>query len=184
MSLDRNGWRVGAMALVVCLIGCGKGSGGSNDPKQDPKDQALPVEVTTIARGGIEATFRNSTHLEAEEEVKVFARTANRVTELLVEEGDQVKKDQVLLRLDNDIQKTASAKAQVSLDKAREEFEREKALFDQKLVSEQVFNDTKHSSCDSLNSPSRTLNANSNTPRCARPLPARSASGWSNMAIS
>jgi membrane fusion protein (multidrug efflux system) len=104
----------------------------------------LPVEVTTLARGGIEATIRNSTHLEAEEEVKVFARTANRVTELLVEEGAEVKKDQVLLRLDNDIQKTAYTKAEASLAKGREEFEREKALFEQKLVSEQVFNNSKH----------------------------------------
>jgi membrane fusion protein, multidrug efflux system len=144
MNLDCNCWRAGAIALAVCLTGCGKGSGSANDPKQDVKDQALPVEVTTLARGGIEATLRNSTHLEAEEEVKVFARTANRVTELLVEEGDQVKKDQILLRLDNDIQKTAAAKAQASLEKAREEFEREKALFEQKLVSEQVFNDAKH----------------------------------------
>ena len=140
--------RIPRLAVVVAgalwLLGCHKGPADGKDAKKDAKDDALPVEVATLVRGGIEATLRNSTHLEAEEEVKVFARTANRVTELLVEEGDDVKKDQVLLRLDDDIQKTAYAKAQSSLEKAREEFEREKALFDQKLVSEQVFNDSKH----------------------------------------
>jgi membrane fusion protein, multidrug efflux system len=144
MNLHRIA-RFGAVVMVLgCLSGCHKGPADTKDAKKDAKDDALPVEVTTLARGGIEATLRNSTHLEAEEEVKVFARTANRVTELLVEEGDEVKKDQVLLRLDDDIQKTAYTKAQSSLEKAREEFEREKALFDQKLVSEQVFNDSKH----------------------------------------
>src|SRR6185503_2535438 len=96
-----------AVAAVVssCLLGCQKGPADSKDQAKDNKDQAVPVEVTAILRGGIEATIKSSTHLEAEEEVKVFARTANRVTALLVEEGDEVKKDQVLLRLENDIQK-------------------------------------------------------------------------------
>jgi len=132
-----------SVAVAVCLVGCRKGPADAKDTKKDAKDEALSVEVTAIARGGIEATLKNSTHLEAEEEVKVFARTANRVTDLLVEEGDVVKKDQVLLRLDNDIQKTAFGKAQSSLDKALQEFEREKALFEQKLISEQVFNNAK-----------------------------------------
>jgi membrane fusion protein (multidrug efflux system) len=127
------------MALVVS--GCHKGPAVGKDQAKDAKDQAVPVEVAAISRGEIEATIKSSTHLEAEEEVKVFARTVNRVTDLLVEEGDEVKKDQVLLRLENDIQKTAYGKAQVKLEKAREEFDRQKALFAQKLVSEQVFND-------------------------------------------
>ena len=143
-----NQYRMVGLAVMaaasLCLFGCNKGPTGGKDAKKEATDDALPVEVVTLSRGGIEATIRNSTPLEAEEEVKVFARTANRVTELLVEEGDVVKKDQILLRLDNDIQKTAYTKAEASLAKGREEFEREKALFEQKLVSEQVFNSTKH----------------------------------------
>jgi membrane fusion protein, multidrug efflux system len=144
MNFYRNARLAVATMVIACFVGCHRGPADGKDAKKDAKVDALPVEVTTLTRGAIEATLRNSTHLEAEEEVKVFARTANRVTELLVEEGDMVKKGQVLLRLDDDIQKTAYSKAQASLDKAREEFEREKALFDQKLVSEQVFNDAKH----------------------------------------
>jgi membrane fusion protein, multidrug efflux system len=129
------------VVVFICVTGCRKGSADAQDQKKENKDQAVPVEVASISRGEIEATIKNSTHLEAEEEVKVFARTANRVTELLVEEGDVIKKDQVLLRLENGIQKTAYGKGHVKLDKARQEFERQKALFGQKLVSEQAFND-------------------------------------------
>src|SRR6187455_2444294 len=143
MNLSLQSGMAIAVAMAVCLSGCGKPATDAKDPKQNTKDEALSVEVTNLVRGSIEATLRNSTHIEAEEEVKVFARTANRVTGLLVEEGDIVKKDQVLLRLDNDIQKTAFGKAQSSLEKARQEFEREKALFEQKLISEQVFNNAK-----------------------------------------
>jgi membrane fusion protein, multidrug efflux system len=144
MNLHRMARLTVAVMGAVWLLGCHKGPEAGKDARKDAKDDALPVEVTTLTRGGIEATIRNSTHLEAEEEVKVFARTANRVTKLLVEEGDEVTKDQILLRLDNDIQKTAYTKAEASLAKGREEYEREKALFEQKLVSEQIFNNTKH----------------------------------------
>lgn len=144
MNLAYTGRLAAVVAIAVCLTGCRKGPADAKDAKKDAKDEALPVEVMTLTRGGIEATLRNSTHLEAEEEVKVFARTANRVTELLVEEGDLVKKDQVLLRLDNDIQKTAYGKAEASLEKGRQDFEREKTLFEQKLISEQLFNNAKH----------------------------------------
>ncbi len=136
----RGGFAVAAV-VSLGLAGCQKGPAAGKDPAKDKKDQAVPVEVAAISRGDIEATIKSSTHLEAEEEVKVFARTANRVTELLVEEGDVVNKDQVLLRLENDIQKTAYGKGQVKLDKARQEFERQKALYGQKLISEQAYND-------------------------------------------
>ncbi len=144
MNLQRIACLGAVVVATLCLMGCNKAQADKKDDKKEAKDDALPVEVTTLARGGIEATIRNSTHLEAEEEVKVYARTANRVTELLVEEGDVVKKDQILLRLDKDIQTTAYTKAEASLAKGREEFEREKALFEQKLVSEQSFNNSKH----------------------------------------
>jgi membrane fusion protein (multidrug efflux system) len=130
------------LALVVFVVaGCGKGPADAKSTEKSGQDQAVAVEVQTIERGGIEAKIKNWTHLEAEEEVKVFARTSNRVTELLVEEGDVVEKDQVLLRLENDIQKTAHGKAELRRDKARQEFERQKALYTQQLISEQVHND-------------------------------------------
>jgi membrane fusion protein (multidrug efflux system) len=122
-------------------VGCNKTPTEAKDKPKDNKDQAIPVEVATVARGPIEAVIEHSTHLEAEEAVKVTARTANRVTQLLVEEGDVIQRDQVLVRLENDIQKTAHAKAQVAVDKARQEFERQKALHEQKLISDQLFND-------------------------------------------
>lgn len=138
--LHTGGW-LAAAVLPILLWGCGKGAAETKDQAKDNKDQAVPVEVLPIARGNVEATIKHSTHLEAEEDLKIFARTVNRVTELLVEEGDLVKKDQVLLRLEDGVQKSACGKAQVRFDKASQEFERQKALYDQKLISQQAFND-------------------------------------------
>ena len=44
-------------------------------------------------------------------DLAALGQAANRVTELLVEEGDIVQKGDVLLRLENDRQKTAYARA-------------------------------------------------------------------------
>ncbi|MCL4181393.1 MAG: efflux RND transporter periplasmic adaptor subunit [Verrucomicrobia bacterium] len=128
--------------LVVLASGCGRSpfSRTQAEDKNKP-DPAVPVEVAAIARGAIEGTVKGTANLEAEAEVKVFARTSNRVTELLVEEGLTVEKGAVLLRLEDDLQRTQVSKAEVRLEKATQEFQRQKALFDQKLISEQMFHD-------------------------------------------
>lgn len=109
--------------------------------QNNKEETAVPVEVALIQKGAIETFVKKSTHLEADQEVKVFARTSNRITELLVEEGQQVEKGQLLLRLDDDIQKTAYQKALSNAEKARKEFDRSQVLYTDKLISEQAFTD-------------------------------------------
>ncbi len=107
----------------------------------DRKEEAVPVEVATLGRGGIEAVLRFSSNLEAERDVQVFAEAPRRVTELLVEEGDSVRRGQVLLRLQDDEQRSAVAKAEIDLKQRQRDFERHKDLFAQQLVTEQLYND-------------------------------------------
>lgn len=146
LSHSSKRWLVLAPLMTALLLaGCSKGP-DANKPKDDkkPKDESVPVEVETIKRGRIEAILKSSTNLEAEEEVKIFSRTSNPVIELLTEEGEIVKKDQVLVRLENDIQKIQVAKAESQLLKAKQEFVRQKSLYDQKLISDQVYQDATH----------------------------------------
>lgn len=137
-----------AAVSVLCLLsfllttGCNY---GSKDAKSDDdkKEQAIPVEVAALSRGPIESTLKSSWYLEAEQEVKVLARTSNRVKELLVEEGSEVKKDQVIARLEDNEQRTALEKAQNQFEKSQAEFNRVENLYKQKLVSEQAYSDAK-----------------------------------------
>ena len=136
-----------SLSAAVVWVGCGKGPFAKKpdpDKEESKKPEAIPVEVATLTRGPIEAVLRSSSHLEAEQEVKVFARTSNRVAELLVEEGDSVEKDQVLLRLVDDTQRSQFERAQNNLDKARKEFARQQVLFGQKLISETMFTEIQH----------------------------------------
>jgi membrane fusion protein (multidrug efflux system) len=157
---------LGILALLlatVAISGCGSSdeagtaSGDSDattaepasntdDSKDDEKnkEEAIPVEIAELELGGIESVLRFSSNLEAEEQVGVFSQAKRLVNDLLIEEGDRVRRDQVLLRLQDDEQRSALAKAKSQLERAQREFERQKRLFAQDLISEQVYNDANY----------------------------------------
>ncbi len=144
------------LLLVLGAAGCSNTdrAADSNDDKKDAageeeqqdgeekKEEELPpVEVVSLEHGAIEAVLRFSTNLEAESEVQVFSQAARLVTRLKVEEGDLVSKDQVLVRLQDEEQKSALARIESQLEKARREYRRQENLFAKELISEQVIND-------------------------------------------
>ncbi len=117
-----------------------KGKRGKDGDADKKKEEAVPVEVSELALGPIESVLAFSANLEAESEVSVVAEAQRQVIELLVEEGDRVRRGQVLLRLQNDEQTSALAKVKSQVAKAEREFARQQRLFDQELISEEVFN--------------------------------------------
>lgn len=128
-----------------------RGEGGRSDTRargkdradSDRKEEAVPVDVTVLELGDIESVIRSSANLEAENQVQVHSQAARLVRELAVEEGDVVKKGALLLRLQDDEQRSALARARASFAKADAEYERQKRLYDQTLTSERVLADIK-----------------------------------------
>ena len=120
----------------------GEGENGDGENGDDDEEEAVPVELTSLERGRIESVLRLSTNLEAEEAVQVFSQAARRVRRLYVEEGDQVRRGQLLLQLQDDEQRNALAKVSGQLERERREHDRQQRLFEQELISEQVFNDS------------------------------------------
>jgi membrane fusion protein (multidrug efflux system) len=116
------------------------GKEGEEDTEDD-EDEAVPVEIATLDRGRIESILRFSTNLEAESEVQVFSEAARKVTQLLVEEGNVVRKGQVLIRLQSEAQQTELARVKSQLEKARQELTRQTSLFDQQLISIDDYNE-------------------------------------------
>lgn len=137
-----------SLTLAILLLGgissaCSKGSRPSGDNSAKSK-RAVAVEVTEIKQGPIERLLMTSRVLEAEQQVKVVSKTANRVVQLMVEEGDQVTQNQLLAQMEDDTQRTALAKAENQAAKSREEFERQKTLHTQELISDQLFRDARY----------------------------------------
>lgn len=141
------------LASALLLSGCSEdGQAIENPPAAendaDPSnttkkkdDELVPIEAAALERGSIEAVLRYSANLEAESQVQVFSQAARLVTKLLVEEGDRVKKGQLLLRLQDEEQKSNLTRVESQVDKARREFERQKRLHAQSMISEQAMND-------------------------------------------
>jgi len=131
-------------ACVVFLVGCEDEESkvtDNDDETTEERDERLPVEVAEVTRGTIEAVVRSSANLEAEESVQVFAKTSGRAVSLLVEEGDQIVKDQVILRLEDEEQKIRLEKAEVRVAKAERDFARTDELYRKELVTSQEYND-------------------------------------------
>ncbi len=143
---NRSLWKrlFGATIALAAGLSASCSEGTHSPGQRDGKQSAVPVEVTTIARGPIERVLMASSSLEAEQEVRIIARTANRVVRLLVEEGDLVAEDQLLAKLEDDIQKTALAKTENQTAKAREEFKRQESLYQQNLISAQAYHNSRY----------------------------------------
>ncbi|MEO1370409.1 MAG: biotin/lipoyl-binding protein, partial [Acidobacteriota bacterium] len=77
------------------------GGGRPGGPPAPPAEGGVPVEVATVERGDIAAFFTTQATLEAENEVDVVARVSGPIVELLVEEGDRVRRGQRIARLDD-----------------------------------------------------------------------------------
>jgi membrane fusion protein (multidrug efflux system) len=137
-------------AVLLASTGCGgerPANAQDKEGEEKPKEaQAAPVEVATLQRGAMEAVLRFSADLEAEQAVPVHSQSPQlrRVVQLLVEEGQRVGRGQLLAKLQDDEQRHGVARAQGQLGKARADFERQQKLFEQNLISEQVFTEAKH----------------------------------------
>lgn len=99
----------------------------------------MPVEVVEATRRPIALFFETQGVLEAENEVDLVARLAGPIVELAAEEGDRVKKGELLARID-DREITAQLEvARVRLREAESSYERVKRLHEKELVSRDAF---------------------------------------------
>jgi membrane fusion protein (multidrug efflux system) len=118
-------------------------SNDEDDEDDEDEEEPIPVEIAELERGPIESVLRFSSNLEAEREVQVFSQAKRLVRDLLVEEGDRVRRDQVLVRLQDEEQRSQLAKVKSQLAKAEREFQRQERLYEQELISQQIFTDAR-----------------------------------------
>ena len=106
------------------------------------KESGLEVDVQKIERGVVIQKVTGSGQIRPEVQVKVSANVAGKIIKLYAQEGDRVKKGQLLVELDPEQFKAAVARARSSLlsakaneKKLRSELNRAKDLRDQGLMS-------------------------------------------------
>lgn len=135
MRLHRIG--AAALALILALSACEKGDESlDKDKKESPP---VPVEVTLPKRGDVYAFYSGTAPIEALAQADVIAKVPGELREILVEEGDDVKKGEVLARLDGDRLRLELNESQARLRKLQRDFQRNKDLRDKGLISEGDF---------------------------------------------
>ncbi len=130
------------IVVVLAIAGC-QASAGGVDKKGDKKDEAAvqptPVVVGAVERGSIVSTISAASTIEAERQVTIHAESTGRLVDLSVEEGDKVKKGQILARIRFDAQANSLVRANTSLEKARVDFDRAERLYNEKVIGQEEF---------------------------------------------
>lgn len=137
--------------ILITIIAAGIGGYSfwnwhkSND---NPNGPASPTTATVDLRD-ITFTVNAAGDISPDDMVSVRPEVNGRIAELPVDIGDHVKKGDLLCALDDrDLQTERSSRltdiegAKLQLEQARRNYERSKELYDDELVSQEVFQDT------------------------------------------
>jgi membrane fusion protein, multidrug efflux system len=123
--------------LLVGLCACkggGEGEAQAKDGKEN-KPEAIPVEVASAAHRPIAASYTGTAPLEARGESQVVAKTSGVALNVLVEEGQQVRAGQPLVRLDPDRARLAVAQTEAQMRKLENSYRRSQQLVSQQMIS-------------------------------------------------
>ena len=108
---------------------------GEAEGEEEEGKVAVPVSIANVEQGDLSAYLSATANLVAENQVKILAESVGRVDRLHVDEGQFVKRGQLLAALEADDEKIALAKAEVKQTTTRLAFERGEDLSSKELIS-------------------------------------------------
>ncbi len=120
-----------------------KNKKGKPRPASDAQEP-VPVEVVTIGKGDISNYLLLSSNLETEIMADVYSRVQGIVDSIFKEEGQYVKKDEVMLKLEAKEYKLKEKKARLEYEKQRSVYERLRTMFEKNLMSKEEFEKAKY----------------------------------------
>jgi HlyD family secretion protein len=113
--------------------------------------KAPPYRFATVERGDLESVVSATGILSAVTSVQVGTQVSGQIAAMFVDFNDHVKKGQLIARIDPTLAEQAVADAQAGLDRSRaelsrasEEYQRNKTLFEGKVLTEVEFNTAKY----------------------------------------
>lgn len=115
------------------------GMGAAKDKAKVAEIKAVPVAVTTIKPGSISAFVLTTSLIETEEAVDVYPQVTGIAVRLLTEEGQYVRKGEVLLAVDEREYKLKEEAARVNYERQKNSHERSRSMFEKNLMSASEF---------------------------------------------
>jgi HlyD family secretion protein len=137
-----NRKRIAAAAAVVVVAA----SSVAMYRRADAKD-APAYRFAAVTRGNLEATVSATGALSAVKTVQVGTQVSGQIAAIYADFNQKVKKGQLLARIDPTLQQQAVQDAQAGVERvqsqytmSKEEYDREKTLFDSKVITASEFN--------------------------------------------
>lgn len=131
------------LMLSVMLVSC-----GYNAPKETPSS----YETMTVKKSDIELPYKFSARMKGQNDVTVTPQVSGQLTNICVTEGQQVKKGATLFIIDSRNARLELEAAQANLqaalaseNSAKLEYESNKNLYDKKIVSSYMLNNSENS---------------------------------------
>lgn len=131
--------------------------------------EGKPVRITPVALGTFSHSIDIQGRIDAEESVAASPQMPGIVKSINVSAGDQVGAGQVLATLDDDVYVKGLAELQTQLDFAKNIFDKQKSLWDQKIGSEVQYLQAKNN-VDALEKKKATLQEQLDMTRIKAPL--------------
>lgn len=122
-----------ALLLASCKGGGGPGEAQAKEGEKGP--EAVPVEVAKASRRAVAASYTGTAALEPVAESQVVAKTSGVALNVLVEEGQQIRAGQTLVRLDAARSQQQVAQTDARMRKLEANYSRAKQMAEQKLLS-------------------------------------------------
>jgi membrane fusion protein (multidrug efflux system) len=139
MSIKSLGYRLVLPATLLALTACRpKGPGGSAGPGAGG-GVAMPVVAVAAERRPVIESVSLVGTLAANEEIEVKTETDGMVKEVRFQEGQVVEQGELLVRLDDTKLRAELADAEARLKLSEASFARVKQLFEDRLISQQEF---------------------------------------------
>ncbi len=125
---------------VILLLICMVLSACDDKPVSQAKHRSpasIPVELGMVRHASLKAEQNLLGVLQAEQHVRIFNQEPGRIVELPFYPGDKVKKNSLLIKLDDRLLQGELDKAQATLAQAQLDLQRIKRLMPRKLASEE-----------------------------------------------
>ena len=136
-------WKVALAALAVTLTACGP---------EIPQPTNSSFETMVVKKTDIELPYKFSAKMKGQNDVTVTPQVSGQLVKICVSEGQQVKQGQALFMIDSRNAQleleAAEANLQAALaqeNSAKLEYESNKNLFDKKIVSSYMLNNSENS---------------------------------------
>ncbi|CAL68337.1 efflux RND transporter periplasmic adaptor subunit [Christiangramia forsetii] len=132
--MKRNIQYIALLATTLLMMSCGKD--GKSQAQAAPAQQAMPYPVTEVPTKTVTGYTSYPVSIEGIINSEVRAKVSGYITNVLVDEGQKVKKGQILFKLETQSLNQDAAAAKANVNAAQVEVDKLKPLVEKNIISE------------------------------------------------